>query len=573
MAANQVPDELISEILSPLLKHSDEVFSERSEKALLQPGYSCSTYLMVCKSWLRVSTPLLYNVVILRTTAQAAALEKVLKESPEIGVFIKKLRVEGGFGNAMHTILARNPNITDLFLSAFIYGTDSVKGLCSGLPLIDPQRVILFVAATEYEKPMKNKQVTQLLDTLCLAVAKWNNLRIFDFPYRARLTSAAFSAAPVGTGYEANPRAEALASALEKSKGLEVFLMNLGAGMPDYLRRVAKAPALKTIRLTGWKDNLDRARAEMHKFNDPKLAALVQWDLFEPSPSPPRQSRSPSPLLPEKVKLAQLSDLESLSQTPGAATLREITVDLYIFGPYNPTVLRKPAVPPVNPEILKPFVALTKLHWTARGDHLKLCFSNPPQNFTALENLQKLNVCGHRSPSLLDIGIKLPLTSLQDVDLGEIGNIEDSVAFLKVHGTKLVRLRALTEVLVKIKVFDFCISLRTLVVNVPPSYSVPKPLHIPDNFISASTPHINLAKIAFEGDKDLASEMKRNFTQFQTESFPALKEIQLQCLKWPTSEQQVRKNKWLPLAELLRSKNVTLMDQDGVEGRPRSIPQ
>ncbi|KAJ7159559.1 hypothetical protein C8R46DRAFT_906269 [Mycena filopes] len=177
MAANQVPDELISEILSPLLKHSDEVFSEPSEKALLQPGYSSSTYLMVCKSWLRVSTPLLYNVVILRTTAQAAALEKVLQAHPEIGVCIKKLRVEGGFGNAMHTILARSPNITDLFLSAFIYGTDSVKGLCSGLPLIDPQRVILFdVADLKKEKPKKNKQVTQLLDALCVAVTKWKNL-------------------------------------------------------------------------------------------------------------------------------------------------------------------------------------------------------------------------------------------------------------------------------------------------------------------------------------------------------------------------------------------------------------
>ncbi|KAJ7152489.1 hypothetical protein C8R46DRAFT_481400 [Mycena filopes] len=259
MAANQVPDELISEILSPLLKHSDEVFSERSEKALLQPGYSSSTYLMVCKSWLRVSTPLLYNVVILRTTAQAAALEKVLQAHPEVGVFIKKLRVEGGFGNAMHTILARSPNITDLFLSAFIYGTDSVKGLCSGLPLIDPQRVILFDATTEREKPKKNKQVTQLLDALCLAVTKWNNLRIFDFPYIASHTIA-FQGGAIVDQVQSNPRAEALASGLEKSKSLEVFLMNLGDGIPDYLRLVANAPALKTIRLTGWKRPLDLAR-------------------------------------------------------------------------------------------------------------------------------------------------------------------------------------------------------------------------------------------------------------------------------------------------------------------------
>lgn len=194
MAAN-LPDELISEILSPLLKHSDAAFSERSEKALLQPGYSSSTYLLVCKSWLRVSTPLLYNVVILRTTAQAAALAKVLEAHPEIGVFIKKLRVEGGFGNAMHTILERSSNITDLFLSLLIYGTDSVKELCSGLALINPKRVILFDAADpRKEKPKKNKQVTQLLDALCLAVTKWNNLArnhfVFSFQPRPERRAA-----------------------------------------------------------------------------------------------------------------------------------------------------------------------------------------------------------------------------------------------------------------------------------------------------------------------------------------------------------------------------------------------
>ncbi|KAJ7616327.1 hypothetical protein DFH06DRAFT_907636, partial [Mycena polygramma] len=142
--ANQVPYEIISEILSPLLKHSDEVFSDRSEKAFLEPpGYSSSTYLLVCKAWLRVATPLLYNVVILRTTAQAEALQGAIKTSKEIGLLIKKLRVEGGFGTAMQTILKASPNITDLFLTLSIYGSDNVRGLCGGLQFINPRRVIL----------------------------------------------------------------------------------------------------------------------------------------------------------------------------------------------------------------------------------------------------------------------------------------------------------------------------------------------------------------------------------------------------------------------------------------------
>ncbi|KAJ7430446.1 hypothetical protein B0H11DRAFT_1610683, partial [Mycena galericulata] len=141
--ADRIPYEIISEILSPLLKHSDDVFSDTSEKPLLSHGYSSSTYLLVCKSWLDVSTPLLYNVVILRTTSQAEALGKVLQTHPEIGLFIRKLRVEGGFGRIMHAILKCAPNITDLFLSLLIWGKDDSTGLCAGLPLINPQRIIL----------------------------------------------------------------------------------------------------------------------------------------------------------------------------------------------------------------------------------------------------------------------------------------------------------------------------------------------------------------------------------------------------------------------------------------------
>ncbi|KAJ7909470.1 hypothetical protein B0H13DRAFT_1559103, partial [Mycena leptocephala] len=77
---------------------------------------SSSNYLRVCKAWLCVSTPLLYKVVILRTTTQAEALKVVVQSNNEFGLFIRKLRVEGGFGDSMHT-LKYAPNITDLFLT------------------------------------------------------------------------------------------------------------------------------------------------------------------------------------------------------------------------------------------------------------------------------------------------------------------------------------------------------------------------------------------------------------------------------------------------------------------------
>ncbi|KAJ7668962.1 hypothetical protein B0H17DRAFT_848571, partial [Mycena rosella] len=113
-----LPDEISSEILSPALKVFDDMFSDMSDVSpFAHYSPSTSAYLLVCKDWLRVATPLLYHVVVLRSKAQANALELVLPNKPAFGRFTKKLRVEGGYGMAMYTILGSAPNITDLFVS------------------------------------------------------------------------------------------------------------------------------------------------------------------------------------------------------------------------------------------------------------------------------------------------------------------------------------------------------------------------------------------------------------------------------------------------------------------------
>ncbi|KAJ7849405.1 hypothetical protein B0H14DRAFT_2156998, partial [Mycena olivaceomarginata] len=59
-----------------------------------------------------------YCIIILRTIAQAEALQAALTTNKDLGSFIKKLRVEGGFGNAMHTIPECTPNLTDVYLTS-----------------------------------------------------------------------------------------------------------------------------------------------------------------------------------------------------------------------------------------------------------------------------------------------------------------------------------------------------------------------------------------------------------------------------------------------------------------------
>ncbi|KAJ7633896.1 hypothetical protein DFH06DRAFT_1222011 [Mycena polygramma] len=157
--STSLPDEIISEILSPALKVSEEMFSDTSSTSpFASSSVSTSAALVVCKAWLR----------------------KTLHGNPDLGRFIKMLRVEGGFGPAMHEILENSPNISDLFLSLQIHAPDSTGGLVSGLSSINPTRMIIF---DHPRKQLKNKQVLDLIEALETCAPKWTNLSTVNFPY------------------------------------------------------------------------------------------------------------------------------------------------------------------------------------------------------------------------------------------------------------------------------------------------------------------------------------------------------------------------------------------------------
>ncbi|KAJ7627143.1 hypothetical protein FB45DRAFT_1082308 [Roridomyces roridus] len=181
--APHFPDEIISEILTPALCVPDKQFADTStDKSVFATcTESTSSILLVCKAWLRVATPLLYNVVVLRSTAQAKALHLTLKKHPELGSFIRKLRVEGGFGSSMHGILQRAPKITDIFISLNLHGSESPSGLVSGLPLINPRRLII---GDNPDRTLQNKQVRQVVATLESLAEQWSNLTTLVVPYR-----------------------------------------------------------------------------------------------------------------------------------------------------------------------------------------------------------------------------------------------------------------------------------------------------------------------------------------------------------------------------------------------------
>ena len=144
-ASSQLPDEIIKEILSPALYVPDNAFADTSLRSnpFARYGLSTSTILVVCKSWLRVATPLLYETIVLRSKAQAQALAAALKQNQQLGLFIKKLRVEGGYGAFLSEILRRSPALTDIWLSAALWSNESVAGYLKGFQSINPRRLIV----------------------------------------------------------------------------------------------------------------------------------------------------------------------------------------------------------------------------------------------------------------------------------------------------------------------------------------------------------------------------------------------------------------------------------------------
>ncbi|KAJ7223491.1 hypothetical protein GGX14DRAFT_658293 [Mycena pura] len=497
MAAGRVPDEIVSEILTPLLKHADEAFSDTSEKPFLAPGYSSSSYLLVCKAWLRVSTPLLYKVVILRTTSQALALAKVLKSYPEFGSFIRKLRVEGGFGAAMGSILKCATNLTEIFLTLVIHGSDNVNGLCSGLSLINPRHVILVDRADSYTNRgvKQNKNVEQLLQALTELIFEKKTV---DFPYWH----------PYHLSSVLDVRATALASALAKSRSLETLIVYAGGEFPQYLLRIIESPSFKSLEFKSSRRHFGMNMSfilEKH----PKLKSVAKFPdaLFEKVCN---SSASAS-----HEKFYHVRELDTLGQSSGH-TLQKLHVMCH--DGWGIAATR----PKLDPSIFSPFIALTHLIW---GVDKYRKFAQPSPGFSALPNLQTLEL-RMANGSAVDVFSSFNLQSLENLVLRPVR--AKHVNFLRRHGAKLLHLDGPISS-PEFNLFDVCTKLETFKAYGP----------LPADFFSCSAPHTSLSMITFDIPflkPAQASMMADTCAALDPQRFPALKEVKIHALTWPTTE-------------------------------------
>ncbi|KAF7331555.1 hypothetical protein MKEN_00034700 [Mycena kentingensis (nom. inval.)] len=298
-AAPPLPDEIISEIISPVLRISDQDFDNAAcyTSPFASFSESTSALLVVCKAWLRVATPLLYNTVVIRSKAQAAALQTALRGNTQLGAFIKKLRVEGGFGAPMRGILQLAQNITDLFLVVSVWSSDPTTGLCTGLASINPRRLII----RDTNETGPNKQNKELVKKVSECIkTRWSNLKSVHIPH------------PMGSlDLHEHERGMALYEAIKKSKTIEEIVAPAPYAFEEttavaILRELVKCPSIKRILLTDYvpMQFAESPLSEMVQEESLKDLVVLEQSAYWQPPPPAAVSQPTNPLF---VPLASAS--------------------------------------------------------------------------------------------------------------------------------------------------------------------------------------------------------------------------------------------------------------------------
>ncbi|KAJ7715933.1 hypothetical protein B0H14DRAFT_3013585 [Mycena olivaceomarginata] len=564
MSDNSLPDEIISEILSPALKVSDDVFSDTSD--------STSAYLLVCKSWLRVATPLLYNTVVLRSKAQAKALSVALSGNEQLGQFIKKLRVEGGYGQPIHTILKCSPNISDLFLSLAIYSSDNTSGLCKGLSLINPTR--LSCATREGE----------LLDALSKSIPKWDRLCSFDCPFVYQSVRAGTVVSPLAEAKRlhtlALPSIEGLAWADTIFKRCPLKVIHIKTPVKNWDERYIPEtdPVLMSL--------LKFERWALPKVYDAILARILYFAMAVPSRLPlllvsKTFHRLGLPyhyvdvVLSERVHVSKFGSI-LLSNPSIGPHVRNLALDYWDWrGKEDESFFDERADAMLTMlTILSQTTGALRITGETFNDipmSLHMAGSISWDGFTVMTRCS-----GHtlrefsrirRQTVFADLDLRIFsadesfLTALSLMELDSLRRVtlsDDRVnpdAFFDAHGPKLSELSLLYPNLTtsKDKIIEVCSNLRSITIK-----SLPYNRDKPPEAIYFSSPH------AVVSPKEEMAAWDRFFTEFQPESFPNLREMQVSCCVWPTSE-----SCWVRWAEILLKHNISLADKDGTKWRPR----
>ncbi|KAH7097323.1 hypothetical protein BKA62DRAFT_643508 [Auriculariales sp. MPI-PUGE-AT-0066] len=173
--AHRLADELLKDILAPPLLVSDALFCNTDDVSpFSRVDSSASDVLLVCKRWMRVATPCLYETVVIRSTAQAHALRAALTRNPQFGTYVRRFRIENTYATYLNTkIIATMPNIRELVLPIGVMAADRPTDLYA---LVANPKIEHFLVVN-YRSRGSNVTRRKLLSKAIDAVATWKSLK------------------------------------------------------------------------------------------------------------------------------------------------------------------------------------------------------------------------------------------------------------------------------------------------------------------------------------------------------------------------------------------------------------
>ncbi|KIP06453.1 hypothetical protein PHLGIDRAFT_459034 [Phlebiopsis gigantea 11061_1 CR5-6] len=145
MSIDQLPDELLREILSQVLCVSHEKFFIWTN---IRPSPSDesaprSHVVLVNHRFLRLGIPLLYEAVRITQQETTKFIADILNANATVGPAVRWLRLEGGYGRELEWALKLTPSVESLYFCVDARARDSIAGVRKSLLMLDPLQLWL----------------------------------------------------------------------------------------------------------------------------------------------------------------------------------------------------------------------------------------------------------------------------------------------------------------------------------------------------------------------------------------------------------------------------------------------
>ncbi|KAI5896344.1 uncharacterized protein SCHCODRAFT_02532107 [Schizophyllum commune H4-8] len=401
-----IPEELLHDILEHLLDFPTDaeffVLNGRrdaknaarwriADPALRDLSRRPPALLLVCKAWRRVGVPLLYRTAIIRSKGQAESLTHAITALyPERARFVRRLRLEGGFGMDAFKLLKATTRLTHLAINLHVFANESIIGLCRGLQLEHVNPTVLVLADTKEN----SKNRAKLVDTVTDQVPRWTKLMAVHLtciewhlgPYTTsivRLLANAPALHTVVMPIDGRPPLNDI-RILSRNRALGCLFFTSERTFANYYHmdaneinaveaKIAEDPRLSSICVYDTEDGKAKRWVDSHEYHRNLYLADVARRKRVPSPEPTTYA-SPPPMHLQPLEVQQ-------------------RIWLRIFDFVKPTSILSPTVVDVKPALLScsrvckmwrrlalPRVyANISLMWSYKTQHLAKSFEMNPQ--------------------------------------------------------------------------------------------------------------------------------------------------------------------------------------------------